>query len=299
MIQANIEDKVMNRTNFDASKFKLGSLCKRGHNYEGTGMSLRYLSTNQCKYCHKIYAEIHQEKIKAYKKSYREQKREYYSDYGKKYYEENRDLILARNHRYRDEHRDDELHKEKHRQSNKKYRDKNHDRILENARMYHSKNRERKMAYARKYRIEHKDRLSLEGRARKIANPNHSRFGSAKRRSMIKNQSDGSIDSRNIAVLIEQSIKCSYCLNPFNGRKKVIDHMIPLSKGGLHSLRNLAVCCDSCNASKGAKTYPEWLDCLDPKQRKSAERLYYKRYGVSPLQGVLPLVFEQEDKSDE
>lgn len=40
--------------NFDAEKFYLGSLCKRSHDYEGTGKSLRYKSRNDCVKCHRI-----------------------------------------------------------------------------------------------------------------------------------------------------------------------------------------------------------------------------------------------------
>jgi hypothetical protein len=47
MIQTNIEDRTMNLTDFDTSKFKLGSLCKRGHDYEGTGMSLMYCGSSK------------------------------------------------------------------------------------------------------------------------------------------------------------------------------------------------------------------------------------------------------------
>jgi len=34
-------------TNFDKSKYYLGTVCKRGHDYEGTGMSLRYKSNKE------------------------------------------------------------------------------------------------------------------------------------------------------------------------------------------------------------------------------------------------------------
>ena len=296
MIQTNNEDKTMNLTDFDTSKFKLGTLCKRGHDYEGAGQSLRYISTNQCLCCHKIHAKS--ERVQAYRKQYREENREEIRKNAKKRYEENRDWFIARNQQWREQNKDNEIYKERKKRSQKKYHEKNKEKINEKGKIYHENNRERRKAYAVNYRIKHRDRLRLEGRARKIANPNLSRFGCAKRRLRLKLQADNSIDPMNIMTLIKESKKCCYCLNPFNDKKKVVDHMIPLSKGGLHAIYNLAICCNHCNSRKGSKSYPEWLDCLEPKQRKSAERLYYKRYGCSPIQGVLPLVFEQEDKSD-
>lgn len=36
-------------------KFYLGSLCKRNHDYKGTGKSLRYKSKRECTECRKLY----------------------------------------------------------------------------------------------------------------------------------------------------------------------------------------------------------------------------------------------------
>ena len=42
-----------------------------------------------------------------------------------------------------------------------------------------------------------------------------------------------------------------------------IDHIVPLSDGGSHSLDNLCVACTSCNCSKGAKDLDEWIEWKD------------------------------------
>lgn len=48
---------------------------------------------------------------------------------------------------------------------------------------------------------------------------------------------------------------CLYC-----GSTKNIsaDHVIPVAKGGTHSIGNLVPACQSCNSSKGARTITEW-----------------------------------------
>ncbi len=47
--------------------------------------------------------------------------------------------------------------------------------------------------------------------------------------------------------------KCVYCGDPMTG----VDHLQPLSKGGEHTLENLAPCCGECNSLKQAQ--PIWV----------------------------------------
>jgi hypothetical protein len=45
----------------------------------------------------------------------------------------------------------------------------------------------------------------------------------------------------------------------------VVDHLMPRSRGGSDELQNLVLACTSCNSSKGAKTYEEYMQWLDSK----------------------------------
>ena len=49
---------------------------------------------------------------------------------------------------------------------------------------------------------------------------------------------------------------CFYCGDPWQH----LDHVIPLSRGGLHERANLVPACQPCNDSKGTKTPEEWLN---------------------------------------
>ena len=71
---------------FDETKYYLGKLCKRGHDYDGTGKSLRYMS-HDCVECIKISGALYQkenaEKLKEYIKNYRKINAEKLKEYRK------------------------------------------------------------------------------------------------------------------------------------------------------------------------------------------------------------------------
>jgi 5-methylcytosine-specific restriction endonuclease McrA len=47
---------------------------------------------------------------------------------------------------------------------------------------------------------------------------------------------------------------CHYC----GGEACELDHVVPVSRGGLHDVDNVVPACRGCNASKGARTPEEW-----------------------------------------
>jgi 5-methylcytosine-specific restriction endonuclease McrA len=69
---------------------------------------------------------------------------------------------------------------------------------------------------------------------------------------------DGTVNKQIIALFYYSKI-CRYC-GVITGRKtRSIDHMLPLSKGGKHSIKNIALCCRNCNQRKGNKTLIEFI----------------------------------------
>jgi len=58
-------------------------------------------------------------------------------------------------------------------------------------------------------------------------------------------------------VLDRDGYKCHYC-----GETEclTIDHVVPRSKGGTNEQSNLLTACHGCNASKGAKSYSEYME---------------------------------------
>jgi 5-methylcytosine-specific restriction endonuclease McrA len=54
--------------------------------------------------------------------------------------------------------------------------------------------------------------------------------------------------------------KCAYCESEEN---ITIDHIVPQSKGGLDTTRNVVACCHSCNQLKGHTPWEDWYENQD------------------------------------
>lgn len=52
-------------------------------------------------------------------------------------------------------------------------------------------------------------------------------------------------------ILKEQNHKCFYCKIPLSMENATMDHIIPIKKTKYHSDKNVVVCCETCNKTKG------------------------------------------------
>lgn len=59
------------------------------------------------------------------------------------------------------------------------------------------------------------------------------------------------------SILYEWDYCCAYCGDPL-GKNATLDHVMPKSKGGLTTLKNLVGCCFSCNSHKSGHDWIEW-----------------------------------------
>lgn len=75
---------------------------------------------------------------------------------------------------------------------------------------------------------------------------------SHRRRAKIRCATIGKVTKRDIQALLRRP--CIYCGN----KSEQIDHVIPLARGGSHSIGNLAPACRRCNQTKKALLVIEW-----------------------------------------
>lgn len=74
------------------------------------------------------------------------------------------------------------------------------------------------------------------------------RLAANKRRALTKG---GDLTIEQTQNLMERQKRCAYCKKLFTKKRPAtIDHVVPLSKGGLHTLSNVVLACKSCNSSK-------------------------------------------------
>ncbi len=72
------------------------------------------------------------------------------------------------------------------------------------------------------------------------------------------------ITPRQIRELIDaQQYRCALTGEPLTPKTAVLDHIVPLSRGGEHSLENAQVVADWVNKAKGSMTQEEFIEmCL-------------------------------------
>jgi 5-methylcytosine-specific restriction endonuclease McrA len=146
----------------------------------------------------------------------------------------------AHNARMRDYYK---RHREEHLARCREYRAKNPD--------YIQKWKDEHPGYDKKWREEHPgystEKTSVWRRNHPLEWRAHHKANEHKRRRALNN---GDLTGEQWLELLAQcNYKCVKCGKPY----KHMDHIIPISRGGKHTLSNVQPLCAKCNLSKGAK----------------------------------------------
>lgn len=165
--------------------------------------------------------------------------------------------------------------------SQKAWYEKNRAKHLVKLREYHKKNRvkavERAAAWAHanpdryranqaRYYEENKESLKQKVQEWRVANPERRKLQSHKRRKQMECDNPLTIEEWT-DILNTQEGHCFYCNQE---RPLVLEHMTPLSRGGLHTASNVVGACQPCNNRKYTKTAEEFLNFLNEAQELNA-----------------------------
>lgn len=146
-------------------------------------------------------------------------------------------------------------------------------------REYHQQNKEHRNAYYRRYRKENSDKIRESRReylkAYRKANSERinaylkvyyaqtdikiaRKIKKALRREAEKSRADGTLTVANLRALAEfQGHQCKTCPATLfqEPGDTHLDHIVPISAGGKHSVFNTQWLCSTCNLQKGATVY--------------------------------------------
>lgn len=141
--------------------------------------------------------------------------------------------------------------------------DKNRDDRLKKLKKWGKENPDKLSAAHRRWREENKDkernsnkkrRSTAEGRRGKAI---HQRA----RKARLRAGGSGFVASEIENLLIDQKNICIYCSS--NLEKFHIDHIMPVSRGGLNERSNIQLLCPPCNLRKANKTDAEFREFLE------------------------------------
>jgi 5-methylcytosine-specific restriction endonuclease McrA len=141
-----------------------------------------------------------------------------------------------------------ELNKDKKYEANKKWRLANAEKNREYQKLWAREKRKRKPLDHRRWPAD-KEKLA----SWRKNNPEKYRLQKLTRRAREKNAKQYLVTSKEILKML--SANCYYCQK---APAKHVDHVIPISKGGLHSIGNLVGACAKCNLTKSDNFISVW-----------------------------------------
>ena len=259
---------ILREFGIDPSILVLGSLCKRGHDFEGTGKSLRYIiRSGRYKGRPGTCAQCKNQKWEQWKIDNLER----YLESNKRHYWENRQKHLERSKQYYQEHREEriaysaewesrlkqdnpERYKRNRQKSQRNYRERHGEGFLSRRRQRYQ---EKDWKYYRDRYKANRDKILESQREYRSNNLARHAISEAKRRARKKGLGHHPYTPSDLdATARIFSWKCAYC---DSAEIEHWDHFIPLSKGGPDSIDNLIPACQSCNVSKHAQDPCEWF----------------------------------------
>jgi len=156
---------------------------------------------------------------------------------------------------YKDKRKQDGLYpdcKTCHCARTKRYYQNNLDSVREKQKDYRTNNKDKLSVINQNWRDNNRDRIARTSSAWRKANLEKRRGYWQKYRS-LKVTNSFAISNNEIEKLYNSD--CFYCGVSEN---ITLDHVIPLSRGGKHSIGNIVPACGKCNYSKNNKTVMEW-----------------------------------------
>lgn len=144
----------------------------------------------------------------------------------------------------------------------KRNREKHRTEIALKKAAWQAKRKEHLRAYLSAYYRGHKEKIKANARRYYRQNPGGARLSALRRRGRANQASlqDQKIISAWMREIRKRAFaRCHWCGTKVPGRKIHFDHVVPISKGGLHSIGNICASCRDCNLTKHNRLISDWL----------------------------------------
>ena len=169
--------------------------------------------------------------------------------------------------------------KQKYNEKQKKWRKNNPEKVNKQKERYKQRHPDADRLRAAKYRENNREKY-LQAKHRYYNNHREQIIIDAnKRREKINNISDGSITPDFLKELYwGQNRRCNYCGCKLTYKNRNLDHILPISRGGMNTSDNVHWVCVGCNSSKHNKTEEEWFQWLknNPSERSDNVLAYIR-----------------------
>ena len=261
----------------DMSKYRLGKLCQLGHEWEGSGQSLRHIKSRSCIDCRREQNRARFRKVaetcteKFYLGRLCQNSHDHEATGKSLRYTKTRQCI-----RCMEEYRERDDYKE----SRKLHYEANKERIQARNKENYFKHREERNRKSMEYWRRTKDTPRQQMRMRR---------GKARRRAALADAHKSRYTSQDaIARMKEFDDSCCYCQKPLQLKTLCLDHFHPIFRGGPDVISNIVPTCRSCNSSKGALPPEQWYFAQPFANQKHWSRIV-KALGLKGNVNQLPL----------
>lgn len=146
--------------------------------------------------------------------------------------------------------------RERHPDYRKNYYAANTEKAKEATRQWRLRNREHTIAQARKWNVKNRERYNANAKAWRVNNRDKVTHQNRKLKAMRRNAERCVVTEKDWQRLVNRHNGCcAYCGIK---EKMTMEHVVPISRGGRHSIGNLLPVCIKCNISKNKKLLIEW-----------------------------------------
>lgn len=230
----------------------------------------------KCPFCIKICTKckrilvantinFHKDKIGKYglksycKRCEKEKKKKYYDNNKeeintkiKKYRKDNKKEISKRRKEHYNEHKEEIIEK------NKEYYNNNKEEISKKKKECYDKHREEISERNKKYYNNNKEEIKENNKEYRKNNPNKYFNYSNKRRQLKDNQGNGITKNQWLEMMQFFEWRCAYSGIILDKNNRSIDHVVPLTNGGLNESWNCIPMLKNYNSSKSTKNMEDW-----------------------------------------